>query len=320
MQYEFITDLSEEKYSELIKDSCYMHYKSDKLWNKLKNIDSMIYVGLKKKNKFIAHCKIEIICDNYIYFNVLNLFVSKDDEIVMALFINEIKKLAKEYGANKIIISDISTNNRLKKNTKNITQYSILKLQDKKKDYNIRYFKTIFNSDNTKILSTNSKLSKNDIADLQKIIEDWEIKLDFDINELLTVYKSKCSIILERLDLVYFLTKIKEFKNEYINVETIEELIDEYGENMIVGFSIILFPSNKNTAYCISFNTINSFNELNIKDNLILETISYTLKKKYNNLIFSSKIAHTDSLYEYKYEIVLNKFKNFILKLKSKKN
>ena len=90
MQYEFITDLKEEEYNNLTKDINYIHYKSDILWNKLNNMYTVIYVALKKKNKFIGCAKIELNIDSLF---VSNINILKNDDIVLSLLINEIKLL-----------------------------------------------------------------------------------------------------------------------------------------------------------------------------------------------------------------------------------
>lgn len=317
MQVEFITTLNETEYNKIIEKEDFIHYKADNLWNKLNNVENIIFVGLKNKNKFLASAKIELISkEKSIYFNVSNISILKNDDIIKNLFVNELIRLAKKYNAYKIKIIDINTEKKLKYKKKSVEKYSLIKLCSKNKFYRKDFFKKIFKPDDTKLLLVQSKLNYKDLNELNNVIKNWNIKLNFDIKKLIDIYKSKCLIIVEKIDLVFYLNKIQTNISSQISTETIEELIDEYGEEMIVGFSICLFPNNKNTAYCISINCIDSFKELQIKDNLILETISSISKKKYKNAVFLDDINNSSDIFEYRYEIVLNKFKHFISKLK----
>lgn len=314
MQYEFITDLGEKEYNDLITEDGFIHYKSDKLWDKLNNINKVMYVGLKLKKKYLGCAKIEIY--NH-YLNISNISMFKKDDVTLSLFLNEIYRFAKRIKIYKIHILDVDLKeNPINKKTNKINKYYLLKLQDKNKFIRKDNFKRTFNSDDTNILSIKTKLTKQDINNLKDTINSWNIKLDFNIEELINTYKTKCVINLEILDLVYYLNQSQSQNNPHMSRTTIEELIDTYGEEMIVGFSITLFPTNKKAAYCLTMNTIDAFSDLNIKDNLILETISTALKKKYHNLIFFNEIKKTKEIFEFNYDVTLNAFKYFISKLR----
>lgn len=312
MQYEFITNLSEQKYNSLIQDLNYIHYKSDNLWNKLNNTSSTIYVGLKLKRKYIACAKIEI--KEHSLF-ISNLSTLNNDTIYIHIFLNEIKLLAKNLNLYEINILNIDFEDLNLSKKKTIHECSLISLQNNNKFLRKDYLKKLFRYDTSNLLFTKYKIDNNDLNNLKKMINIWNLKLDFDLNQLIKTYKNKCIINIEYLDLVYYLNQNK-YHN--INKDTINELIDIFGEDMIVGFSIILYPDNKKTAYCITLKTSDSFDFLNIKDNLIFESISITLKKKYHNLVFIDNINKGQKIYEFNYKIITNNFKNMIIKLKKR--
>lgn len=319
MQYEFITHLKEVEYNKLTENCNYIHYQSDSTWCKLHKVNDVYYLGLKKKNKFLGCAKAEVI--NVVgnnLLNISNISLFTKNEIIISLFLNEIIRFAKEMKVYKIKILSIEQKLNIKR--KKIQQYSVLSLYNKNKFYRKDYFKKLFNADSTNFISFETKITNKSINELKKTIDNWNINLDINLEELISTYKSKCSIILEKIDLVYYLNKIEENHNSKLNSDTIEELISEYGEEMIVGFAIILFPTNKSTAYCTSFKTIDSFDELYLQDSLMLETINACLKKKYKQIIFKDKFNNINSINEYQYEIILNKFKNLILKLQKKED
>ena len=74
------------------------------------------------------------------------------------------------------------------------------------------------------------------------------------------------------------------------------------------------------TETAIKQEKINAFNELNIEDNLILKIISSTTRKKYNNIIFNRPIRGLKTINEYKYQLILKKFKYWALKLQKKED
>lgn len=310
MQYEFITDLSEKEYFKLIDKKKNIHYKTDINWSLAQGIYTILYVGLKLKRSFLCCAKIEIINqNNNIYFNIPNITILKNNEINQALLINEILNLAKIMNAYKVTILSIDYfDTHILKKTNTITNYSILPLKEKSKNY----FESLFSKDSSKILKCDSKYQ---IEELLKTIENWNIKLSYDIKELVKQYKSKCSIIIEKLDLVYY-------SNKYDNLskDTVDELIDTFGEEMIVAFAVILYPNHKDNAYCITLEKINAFNNLNINDNLVLKIISNTIRKKYNNIIFNKPIKGLKIINEYKYQIILKKIKYWALKLQKKED
>lgn len=314
MQYEFITDLSEKDFFKLLNKKKIIHYKTDVNWSLSEGIYTILYVGLKFKKSFLCCAKIEIINhNNNVYFNIPSLYTFKDDEINKALLLNEILNLAKIMKAYKIIILNIDyTDPHILKRTKSVAHYSTIKLKDKTKFYRKDYFEKLFRVDSSKLLKCDTKYKINELLDT---IKSWNIKFAYNLEELIKQYKNKCVIIVEKLDLVYYSNKYNN-----LNKDTIDELIDNFGEEMIVGFAVILYPNDKNNAYCITLEKINAFKELNIEDNLILKIISTTTRKKYTNIIFNKPIRGLKDIYEYKYQIIIKKFKYWALKLQKKED
>ena len=314
MQYEFITDLSEKDYFKLIDKKKNIHYKTDIVWSLSNGIYTILYVALKQKRAFLSCAKIEIINhDNNIYFNIPNLTILKNNEINKALLINEILNLAKIMKAYKVTILNIDySDSHILKKTKEVTNYGILTLQNKNKYYDKKHFEALFKKDSTKILKCDNKYK---IEDILSTIDNWKIKLPYDLKELIKQYKNKCMIIVEKLDLVYYSNKFNK-----LSQDTIDELISTFGEEMIVGFAVVLYPNNKENAYCITLEKINAFNELNIEDNLILKIISSTTRKKYNNIIFNMPIRGLKTINEYKYQLILKNLKYWALKLQKKED
>ena len=315
MSYEFITNFSIEDYYKLISKQLFIHYKSESNWDLLSNNKNTFFLALKNKNKILCCAKAEIKNNNYLF--ISNIYFITKDEIIMSLFINEIIRFAKEKKLYKVKINDFNIEKRLNLKVKNTEIYNYINLYSKGKILTKAHFTKLFKQDNNKLLTT-KKATKKDIEKLYKSIEHWNIKLDFNLNELLKTYKSNCTILIEYLDLVYYLETIQD--NSNISVDTIEELISEYGEEMIVGFSIVLGSHNNINSHCISFYTIDAFTELPIKNNLLLETIYLCLKKKYKNIIFYNNVDTNNKIVKYSYEKVLKPFKNLLLKLQKKED
>lgn len=314
MQYEFITDLSENEFFKLINKKKNIHYKTDVSWSISEGIYTILYVGLKCKRSFLCCAKIEIINhNNNVYFNIPSLYTFKNDEINKALLINEILNLAKIMKAYKITILNIDyTDQHILKRTKSITNYSTIKLKDKTKFYRKDHFEKLFKPDSSKLLKCDTKYKINELIDT---IKNWNIKLTYNLEELIKQYKNKCVIIIEKLDLVYYSNKY-----DTLNKDTIDELIANFGEEMIVGFAVVLYPNSKENAFCITLEKINAFKELNIEDNLILKIISTTTRKKYSNIIFNKPIRGLKDIYEYKYQLITKKLKYWALKLQKKED
>lgn len=314
MQYEFITDLSEKEYFKLIDKKKNIHYKTDISWSISQGIYTVLYVGLKLKKSFLCCAKIDIVNhNNNIYFNVPNITILKNNEINKPLLINEILNLAKIMKAYKVTILDIDySDQHLLKKTKSLTNFSIISLKNKTKYYGKDHFEKIFIKDSNKLLKCDTKYKLNELI---TIINNWNIKLPFELKELVKHYQSKCTVIIEKLDLVYYASKYNDLTRD-----TIDELIDTFGEEMIVGFAIILYPNQKDNAYCITLERINAFENLNIEDTLILKIISTTTRKKYNNIIFNKAIRGLKTINEYKYQIILKKLKYWSLKLQKKED
>lgn len=315
MSYEFISNFNDEDYYKLTNKQLFSHYKSESNWDLLFDNKNIFFLALKNKNKILCCAKAEIKNKNYLF--ISNIYFITKDEIIMSLFINEIIRFAKEKNFYKVKINDFHTEKRINLKVKNTKTFNYINLFSKGKNLSKSYFTKLYKQDNTKLLTT-KKATKKDIEQLYKSIEHWNIKLDFDLNELLKTYKANCTIIIEYIDLVYYLETIQDSAN--ISVDTIEELINEYGEEMIVGFSIILGSYNNITSHCISFYTIDAFTELPIKNNLLLETIYLCLKKKYKNVIFYNNVDVNNEIFEYSYEKVLKPFKKILLKLQKKED
>lgn len=309
MEYKFISDLTMLQYEEIIKEINYNHFKNDFKWNKYQNDKNIKYVALKRKRTYLTCAK--IIIKNKIFY-ITNITILKDEKETLKLFLKYIKLLAKSLKIYQINILDINNCSKQLGKIVNKEKYSLIDITNKEK-----VLKN-FSINENKLLSFNTKTTNNEIKKLNNIINNWNINLGYNINKLIKYYKNSCIIKLVYIDLVYYLELYQN--NSKLNYETILELIDEYGEEMVVGFSITLLPTNKNSAYCIALHTIDSFNELNIKDNLILNTILTINKKKYSNIFFNQYIKSAKTMYEYNYKIVTNKFKNFINKLKKEDN
>ncbi len=307
MQYKFIVGLDKKVYYKMIKDYLYIHYEAEQTKN-----DKIIYVGFMQNKKYLGSATILI--KNYCFY-IYNLIMLTTDNEIRKLFLKSIYNLAEKERILKII--NVSLTPKIVNLTKKgYTEKYLLPLKINNYPLGSHYSK-IFSSDNNDFFSISNKLTKKLIKQLKETINIWNLNVS--IEDILQNYQHKCTIYVDKINLVYYLNHLQSQNISLLAEDTIRELIHHYGEEMITGFAIMVYPSNKQISYCLELYCINAFEDLNSEDYLISIIINDCLKKKYQNIIFNKQIKNTNTIYEIKEETILHKIKYYIFNKKKRR-
>lgn len=323
MHYKFVTNLSEKEYDDFLKTNSFISYKNESNWSKVNNADGIIYVGVIHRKKLIASSKIEIHKNKKdIYFYIPGGFNINYDNFELVEFLNEnIKLLAKERNAYVIkmdVISNIENSlfNKLDYKLISMNKYfEIIDLKENDKFLTQKFFEKSLNLPDIKnsgiffeIFST-----KKQLKELHNAFDYWRYNPHFNYEELLKVYKKKIVIMVEKIDLVFYLNTLRDNCAKESDIVMVDELIKICGDELILGFKLLLLSSNKENIFCIEEKDNGAFPKLNITNQLKFETIKYAINKKYKRLFLPNESKN--KCIEFKYHLPINKFKYFTKKI-----
>lgn len=318
MSYKFTSDLSLKAYNDFLKINNLISYKHESIWSNYRECEEIIYVGIISRKKVIATAKIEIVKrKNDLYFYIPGGYLADYDNTELIDFLNDnIKVLAKLKNAYyiKMDIIDDKDNLLLKKIgfklINKINKYSVINLKNNNKFLTQKFFEKTLNLANIQksgiffeVIST-----KKECQELNKTLENWYYKPNYDFEQLLKFYKKHVAIIVEKIDLVFYLNNLRDNCAKDSDIIMAEELIKECGDELILGFSTLLLPNNKNNIFCIESTDNGAFPNLNITNQLLFETIKFGLSKKYENIIYVSNLNNYKYI-EYEYNLVINNWK-----------
>lgn len=318
MSYKFTSDLSLKEYNDFLKTNNLLSYKHESIWSNYKDQEEIIYVGVINRKKIIAGVKIEVIKQkNDLYFYIPGGYNIDYNNTELVSFLNEnIKTLAKLNNVYyiKYDLIDIKDSLLLKKlgfklvSKKNY--YSITSLKNNNKFLTQKFFEKTLDLPDIKksgiFFETIS--TKKQCQELNKTLDNWYYESNYDFEKLIKVYKKHVNIIVEKIDLVFYLNNLRDNCAKDSDIVMAEELIKECGDELILGFSILILPNNKSNIFCIETKDNGAFPSLNITNQLLFETIKFGLSKRYENIIYLSNIKNYKYI-EFEYHLVINNWK-----------
>jgi len=323
MDYQFITTLSERQYNNFIKGKTFTSYKQEATWSKTAVTNEIIYVGVTEKKKIVAAAKIEVRKKKKdVYFEVPGGYIlDYDDKELLLFFTKNLHLLAKSKRAYEIKLDFISSQEQplianmketgYRSNGKN-DLLSQISLKANGKFLSVKHFKNVLGTLHIEKdgLFFDTVTSKAELSKLYETAFNWSHKIHYNLENLLSIYKGKIAIIVEKLDLIFYLNYLRESYAKENDIVTIEELIEECGDYYILGFAIMIFPNNKENAYCLEMKHNGSFPHLDVSNQLLLETIKLGLADKYKGIIYPHQLTNEDDSYtNYKYKLVTKKWK-----------
>jgi len=330
MEYQFIINLSEEDYVNFLGKYEYQFYKHEVKWSDAPSVLSVLYVGVQLKKKLVAAAKVEIKkSKNDVYYNIQGgPLLDYTDIELLKFFTKELCGIAKENGVYKIKM-DVLTSLKseelesvkasgFKLLTKN-SNCSAVELKQGRKFLTPKFFENILCTQSVEKDGLFFELikEKKQIKNLYDTLENWSYKTFYKYEELLKKYKDNIAVVVEKIDLIFYLNYLREHNANMNDVITIEELIEECGDDYILGFAVVLFPENQDSAYCLEIKENGSFPGLNTSNQLLLQTIKLALERKYTQIIyFDPRIYKDYALTHYNFEIITKRFTNLLKKFK----
>jgi len=289
---------------------------------------SILYVGVELKKKLVAAAKVEIKRDSKdIYYNIQGGPLLDYTNIeLFKFFANGLSNVAKENGAYKIrmdVLTELKTeelqsikSSGFKLVSKN-TNCSVVELTQGNKFQTIKFFENILYTQRVEKEGLFFELVKdpNQIKRLYDTLENWSYKTLYRYEELLAKYKDNIAVVVEKLDLIFYLNFLKENYALENDIITIEELIEECGDDYILGFAVVVFPKDQSSSYCLEIKENGSFPQLNTSNQLLLQTIKFSLERKYKKIVYFDPRLYKDYvLTHYNYELVTMPIKNLFNK------
>ena len=329
MDYQFISTLSERQYNNFIKSKTSTSYKQEPAWSKASPAEEIIYVAVTEKKKIIAAAKIEVKKKKKDTYFVVpgGYLLDYGDKELLLFFTKNLHILAKSKKAFEIRLDFISSQEQpltinmketgYRSNGKN-DFFSQISLKANGKFLSVKHFKNFLGTQHIEkdglffeIVTGKAELNK-----LYETASNWSYKMHYNLETLLSIYKSRIAIVVEKLDLIFYLNYLRESYARENDIVTIEELIEECGDYYILGFAIMIFPNNKENAYCIEMKHNGSFPHLDVSNQLLLETIKLGLNGKYKGIIYPHQLTNEDDSYiNYKYKLVTKKWKHILHKV-----
>lgn len=345
MVYEFKEKITYKEYLEFVKNYNYLSYIQEDEWAKVKKIKNRLIAAVLSNNKVVALANIFINKKK----NGNELFISggymmdMTNKELVAFMTNNIKLLARKYNAyiinlypnvskeNKdyVTINNILLNNGYKyedsyiDNSINI----LIPLKNNNKRITKKELKDKYDNEDFYLKRGLSFITTDNIDDIKVL--DNIINYNYYDNEaiynLFYYFKGRIKLILAKLDLVYYKHYLTENNYNEDEINKIEELILAVGDEYYIGCGIAILPCNKKNNYIelIYNEVIESFDDLNIMDGIIYETLKLSNENKTDyikvsnpNIDISIYSKYNGRLIRYigHYYLVLNKFKYFINK------
>jgi Uncharacterized protein involved in methicillin resistance len=318
MSFKFVSNLSEKEYTDFLKKQQSISYKKETSWSNYNNQEEVLYVGVTSRKKVLVAVKIEIVKKkNDIYYYIPGgPTIDYNDKELLIFLIENIKFLAKVNNAYCIKMDEISEieNAVLKsigfKFDGKTNYYSITSLTNNGKLLTQKFFEKTLDLPDIKRsgIFFETITAKKQCKELDATLSNWFYKCNYDFEQLLSIYKKKVMIITEKIDLVFYLNTLRDTCAKDSDIIMAEELIKECGDELILGFAILLLPANKDNIFCIEMKDNGAFPKLNITNQLLFEIIKTGLSKKYNNIICSSSIKNYNII-EFNYNLVINNWK-----------
>lgn len=316
MSYKFVANLSENDYNDFLKTKSFTSYKQESNWSKLNNVIEILYVGATYRKKLIAGAKIEICkMKNDFYFYIPGGLIHDNNEKLL-IFLNEnIKSLAKIKNAYYIKIDMISEKENLElrnigyKLNNKINHYSIIDLKANNKFLTPKFFEKSLNLPDIKRSGIFFEVltNKKQMKELFETFDYWRYQPQYDYEQLLKIYKSKVLILTEKIDLVFYLNTLRDNCAKESDIVMAEELIKVCGDELILGFAVLILSTNKENIFCIEMYDNGAFPQLNITNQLHFEIIKSSLSKKYQYIFFIDNINYKYT--EFEYHLAINKWK-----------
>jgi len=343
MTYKFKENITHSEYEKFIKKRTDISYMQEDNWAKAKNIKKTLLVGIEDKSGIcaVAHILINKIKGGKQLLIPNGYILDFTNKGLLDFMTDNIKKLAKKYRAYIVDIYPNITNRNM--NYDDIHNNLISLNYKYKKEY-------IDNTDNIIIplKKNNKKIAKNELKrkysnedfylkrgiyfevtnNLENVkrIKELVNKPYFNENTvkgLIKNYNNRINMLFAKLDLVYYLNFLRENNGSNDEINKISELLT-ISDEIDIGCALIIEPYKYGDCELIYNVEKESFENLDILNGLLYETMKISNKKNYENIKISNLNLDCDKIikkyngycieYIGHYSIVINKFKYFFNK------
>lgn len=295
MGYVFKEKITYSQYEKFIRNYPYLSYMQENLWSKTKEYKNYLIVGILDGQELCAVAQIIIQKNrgsNKLFIPNGYLLDFTNNDLVSFMTIN-IKALAHKYHAYVVDIYPYITttntnyqiihNNLLQNNyiwtneyldrTKNVL-ISLMNGKKKisKKELTKKYDKKDFYLKRGIEFEISDSLE--DIKRLNNLTDKEYIDNNL-IGNLMLNFKDRIKLLFAKIDLVFYLNFLKNNDSSLKEINKVEELIANIGDEMDIGCALIILPYNKKQNICeyLYHTEKESFDNLEITHGLLYEII-----------------------------------------------